>query len=356
MHLLFDISAHGFGHLAQCAPVIESLAHSHPKLDITIRSRLPLAQLKRRIKIDFNHIAESRDFGFVMKNAVDIDLALTAKQYQEFHQNWDQRVEEEAHWQKKHKVDILVSNIAYLSLAAASRIDIPSIAMGSLNWADLLKPIFSSENWFNTIEKDIISAYQSAPIFLCLEPGLPMERYLNRYSIGPIAQVGSRCREDIAKLLKLPSTNRWVLVTMGGMAFDLPIDSWPSIEGISWIVPNDKKYSRPDIAFFDDTTLHFPDLLASVDAVITKSGYGTFVESACSATPILYLERPDWLENQYLSAWLQNNARSQPLTRLNLSKGHFTHQLNQLWQAPIPQPPLPLGVGQAVEKIAYFIR
>jgi hypothetical protein len=43
-------------------------------------------------------VAEARDFGFVMNNAVDIDLAASARRYREFHADWPQRVAAEADW------------------------------------------------------------------------------------------------------------------------------------------------------------------------------------------------------------------------------------------------------------------
>jgi hypothetical protein len=46
------------------------------------------------------------------------------------------------------------------------------------------------------------------------------------------------------------------------------------------------------------------DLLRSVDAVIAKPGYGTFAEAACNATPLLYVRRQEWPEQDCLIEWL----------------------------------------------------
>ena len=78
MHLLVDISAHGLGHLAQTAPVINALMAQAPDLELTVRSAIPRERLALRICGDFKHVAEARDFGLVMHNAVDIDLDSSA--------------------------------------------------------------------------------------------------------------------------------------------------------------------------------------------------------------------------------------------------------------------------------------
>jgi small subunit ribosomal protein S21 len=66
------------------------------------------------------------------------------------------------------------------------------------------------------------------------------------------------------------------------------------------------------------------DLLASVDAVITKPGYGTFVEAACAGTPILYLERDDWPETPHFAAWLAQHARAAALGREATAGGQIS--------------------------------
>ena len=98
---------------------------------------------------------------------------------------------------------------------------------------------------------------------------------------------------------------------------------------------------------FDIPGLKFTDLLASVDAVITKPGYGTFVEAACSGIPILYVERKDWPETACLAAWLAAHARAEALDRDRLMSGDFIDALHRLWQAPASAVPPAGGAEEA---------
>ena len=43
MRLLATISAHGLGHLAQSAPVLNALRRRVPQLDLTVASTLPVS-------------------------------------------------------------------------------------------------------------------------------------------------------------------------------------------------------------------------------------------------------------------------------------------------------------------------
>lgn len=353
---MVDISAHGLGHLAQTAPVLDALSSLAPNVRLTVRSALPREQLARRIGAEFEHIREARDFGFAMHNAVDIDLAASAQRYREFHAGWPQRVAAEAAWLREHGVDALLSNIAYLPLAAAAEAGIPAAGLCSLNWADLFAHYFGAEPWAGKIHAQLLAAYNGVQGFLRVTPGLPMADLQQRHDIAPIAQLGRRDRARVAQLLDLDPNQRWVLLAMGGMEFRLPVAEWPLTPGVNWLVPGAWNLRRDDIRTFDLPGLDFSDLLASVDAVITKPGYGTFVEAACSGVPVLYLQRNDWPETAHLAAWLATHGRAGMLTRAQLLAGDVIGELERLWRAPVPPVPPAGGAGEAARWLVTGLR
>ncbi|MDP1610248.1 MAG: hypothetical protein Q8M11_04280 [Sulfuritalea sp.] len=355
MHLLVDISAHGLGHLAQTAPVLNALHGLLPDLRLTVRSAIPQARLARRIAVDFTHVPEARDFGFVMKNAVDIDLAASAQRYREFHADWRQRVAAEADWLRRHDIDALLSNVAYLPLAAAAEAGIPAAGLCSLNWADLFAHYFAGEPWMSAIHAQMLAAYDAGRCFLRVTPGLPMSDLRRRQEVAPIARLGRRDRARVARLLGLNEDERWILLAMGGMEFPLPVHEWPQTPGSIWLVPNECAAARADMRSFGVVGLDFGDVLASVDAVITKPGYGTFVEAACGGIPILYLERTDWPETPYLAAWLAPHARAAMLTRGQLMAGDLMDVLQGLWQTPAPALPVADGAQNAAQRLVQAL-
>lgn len=347
MHLLVDISAHGLGHLAQTAPVLDTLHALAPGLRLTVRSALPREVLAQRIGADFAHVPEARDFGFVMRSAVDIDLVASARLYREFHAGWPQRVAAEVDWLRRHGIDALLCNVAYLPLAGAAEAGIPAACLCSLNWAELFAHYFGGEPWAAEIHAQMLAAYNAGPGFLRVTPGLPMADVVKRHDIAPIARIGRRDREGVARLLDLKEGERWILLAMGGIEFPLPLQDWPRTPGLTWLVPGELQTGRDDVRNVEGFAPGFADLLASVDAVITKPGYGTFVEAACSGIPILYLERGDWPETPHFAAWLALHARAQVLRRERLLAGDFFDVLQRLWQAPTPALPLANGADEA---------
>ena len=170
-----------------------------------------------------------------------------------------------------------------------------------MNWADLFAHFFGRDDWAATIHAEMLAAYRSARAFLRVTPGMPMRALGNRHDIGPIAATGRR--HDLGL-----NGDKAVLIAMGGIDHHLPVDRWPRTPGVRWLVAADWRCTHPDAIAYESFDLNFTDLLCSVDAIITKPGYGTFTEAAANGTPVLYLRRDDWPEQECLIEWLQHNS------------------------------------------------
>lgn len=348
-HLFIDISSHGFGHLAQVAPILGALRAQLPALRLTIRCGLPETKVRSRIPGQFSYVEDSSDFGFAMRNAVSIDLSATAERYQTVHATWLNRVDAEARFLDTLRPDLVLTDVAYLPLAAAARVGIPAMSMCSLNWADLFTHFFGGESWAAPIHAEMLAAYCSAARFLRLTPAMPMLALPNAEAVGPVASLGTEHGSMLRETLRCERDERTVLIAFGGVDHDLRVDHWPEIPGVRWLVPQIWNIARPDMAAFEPLGFAFTDLLASVDAVLTKPGYGTFVEAACNRTAILYQRRKDWPEQDCLIEWLKENARCHQIEAAELAGGHLRKALEALWTQTLPPVPLPSGIAQTVE-------
>jgi len=345
MHLFVDISSHGFGHLAITAPALNALAEMAPDLRLTVRSGLPRWKLAQRIRAPFTLIAGSSDFGYVMIDAMRIDLAATAAAYRLAHADWPARVAREAALLAALAPDRVLTNVSYLPLAGAARAGIPALSLCSLNWADLFAHFFGHEPWAAPIHGEMLAAYHGARTFLRVTPGMPMRELGNIAEVGPVAAIGRR--HDLGL-----NGARAVLIAMGGVAHRLPVEDWPRTPGIRWLVAADWQCGHPDALTLESFGLNFTDLLCSVDAVITKPGYGTFTEAACNGTPVLYQRRDDWPEQDCLIDWLRHNTRCLEIPADCLISGALAESLQTLWrQQPLPRPAA-TGAAEAAARIS----
>jgi hypothetical protein len=345
-HLFVDISSHGFGHLAQTAPVLDRLAELRPDLRITLRSGLPEAKLRQRIRAPFAHIAAASDFGYVMIDALHIDLAATAAAYRAASADFPARVAADAALFRRLGVDTVFADVSYLPLAGAARAGLPAMALCSLNWADLFAHFFGHEDWAPPIHAQMLAAYRGAT-FLRTTPSMPMPDLADQRVVAPIASLGRERRSELRESIGAGETARIVLVALGGIPLRLPIEDWPRLPDTHWLVPADGCPTRDDCHAIEALDWLFVDLLRSADAIVTKPGYGTFAEAACNGTAVLYQRRPDWPEQEALIAWLHAHARAREIDAETLRRGTFAAALDELMQATVP-PARPAGSALGV--------
>ena len=348
-HLSIVLSAHGFGHTTQTAPVVNALRKRLPSLRLTLRTTVPHHLLQARFDGEFEHIAVNSDIGMMMSSALDVKVEESAAAYVAFHQYWQRKIQQEARLLKGLAPDLVLSNAAYLPLAGAAAVGIPAVAMCSLNWADIYSHYCGHRQEASEIHAQILAAYNDAVGFLQTEPAMPMTDIAKRRAIGPVARVGHDRRAEIVKRLSLSEGARLILIAPGGIALRLPVEQWPSLSGIYWIVQSDWNVKHPNVIILEQLGMHFTDVLRSCDALIGKPGYGSFAEAACNGTPVLYVKRNDWPEEPYLVEWLERRGRCLEISRAALQTGDVLGQLETLWAMPVPPPVLPAGIEQAAD-------
>ncbi len=389
MNLVVSISGHGFGHVAQTAPILNLLHERMPRLRLTVRSAVPLTHLRSRIHAPFDHLQSHGDIGMVMSSALDVLVEDSRAAYRAFHADWDARVAEEAHLLRELAADAVFSNVGYLPLAGAQQLGIPSAALCSLNWFDIYRHfcvphpvhpdrttshstrlsanasqvagyehvegrgVHASTSSVRTVDEiiagQICASYANANAFLRTTPGMEMAALPNLIPVAPIAAIGENKRDELNRRLRLSKEEKLVLVSMGGIAGRLPMERWPRIDGVRWLVQDSWQVAHPDAIVLESLAMSFGDLLASSDALLCKPGYGSFVEAACSGIPVLYVSRADWPESAALTDWLQTHGACREISRDQLESGAVAQELVGLWSAPPPALTSAAGASQVAD-------
>jgi hypothetical protein len=334
-HLVVTISGHGYGHAAMTAPLVNRLRQKHPQLKITLRSGVDPRFLQGKFQPPFEYRHDTFDFGMVMHNAFEIDLEESFRRYQAFHRNWQAQIKAEMAQLDSLKADFILSNIAYLPLAAARRLGLPGVAYSCLNWADIFSHYFGDEPRAASIRQQILEAYNSAELFIRSEPAMPMND-LAHVSVGPIATRGEERRAYLFDRLNLPQTGKLVLASMGGIDTDMSIHSWPAMEDVHYLLLDQPAPGRKDVsALTTASDISFTDALRSADLLLTKPGYGSFTEAAFNRTPVLFVSREEWPEQPYLRRWLETQLPCSEISREQLIRGDFYTEITALLAATV---------------------
>jgi hypothetical protein len=144
--------------------------------------------------------------------------------------------------------------------------------MCSLNWFDIYRHYAGDD----PIAEQILPAMRMRDAFLRTTPGMAMQALPNLVPVAPIAALGENRRDELNQRLRLSRAEKLVLVSMGGIASRLPIERWPRIDGVRWLVQDSWQVRHPDAVVLESLTMSFGDLLASCDALLCKPGLWQF--------------------------------------------------------------------------------
>jgi hypothetical protein len=354
-HLVVDLSGHGYGHLAQVAPVLDALGQRLPGLRVTVRTSLAPEVVRTRVGGPLGVLPGLPDVGMAMRSGLEVDLERSLLDYARLHVDWRGRVTRAAAETRALAPDLVLANVPHRGLAAAAAAGLPSVALCSLNWAEIYGHYAGTGVGPDRVLEELRTAYRGATIFLQVRPHLPMSDLPRRRSIGPVAGRARARRAELDVRLGLAPRDRLVLVGLGGIDTRLPAARWPRLPGVRWLVPRAWGLAREDVFAIEATGLPFLDLLASTDLLLTKTGYGSIVEAACAGVPVLYVRRPDWPEEPYLGPWVEAEGLARGIDRTALEGAAFTEAVRDLLGAPRPRPVEPTGVEEAVDVLAGFL-
>jgi hypothetical protein len=353
--LYVALTYHGFGHVAQTAPIVNVLMEEEPLLRLVIESLAPRSLLQRHFHHPFEHLECGTDFGMVMHDSLDVDAEASHRRYGEQLQQWDALIADSRARLQQHRAALLFGNVPYVPLVAAHQLGIPSVSMCSLHWANIYQAYCGQLPGGDAVHRRLLQAYRCGDVFVAPAPSMPMPELENIVRTGPIARIGKPCRRELAAQLAIAADMRLVAVFMGGVETGIPLADWPRTPGTHWLIAGTPCPSRPDMTAIESLPQPYIDILCSVDALVTKPGYGSFAEAACNGVPVLYVPREVWPESPHLAAWLVQHGQCLRLDREVLATGALMPRLTQLWAQPAAAPLPPTGIRQTAAILAAQI-
>ncbi|MGB0721149.1 MAG: hypothetical protein ACPGU7_02025 [Gammaproteobacteria bacterium] len=310
MRLFVATSGHGLGHLSQVAPLVNALHHRRPDLTVIVQSTAPIGQIRERIPACRHTVPVAPDLGMLMDGPLSVRRQATFEAYRTLHERWDEALEFQCELLRTRRASLVIGDVPYLPLAAAASLDIPAFGVCSLNWAGLFRHYCGAlgKETARRIEQQIVTAYDQGRAFLRCAPAMPMEELHAVRDIGPlVAPVESR-RAELAAALGADGNDRIILVSPGGVNWRDRPRRWPDLAGVHWLMPRGWEDLGPRCHRSWALPFDFQTLVASVDALIAKPGYGLFTEAAQAGVPILTPPRGDWPEEPALMTWFRQHC------------------------------------------------
>ena len=349
-HLLIAVTAHGYGHLAQVAPIAHALARRLPSLRITLQGNVARPYADARLPAGYHRIEQAADVALPMDGPLHARWEEGLALYADFDAEHERHLERQTALLRKHRPDLVLADIPWLPLTAARALGIPAVGLCSLTWLDILAEGPVGPRMPAALREHMRAAYAGADLFIRPAPSMPMRWLPNARDVGPLAVRRPREPERIRRRLGIVPDKRLVLMQFGGAGRLRLGNDHPLPDAVHLLTPDAAAAEgRADISVIGGPGLDVLDVLSSCDAIITKPGYGTFAEAACNGVPVLYVPRGDWPEEPHLVDWLAARIPVRAVGVEDFAAGRITEPLMALLAAG-PVAPIPAaGVDEAVE-------
>ena len=165
-HLLLALSGHGYGHLAQCAPVINALWASRPDLKLTVCGALPRDIVAERLDRPFEYRRAELDPVPQMFSPWEVDTQASQQVFRAFYDKRDAGLQQDINLLRQLNPDLVLADIPFRILAAAAHLGMPAIGLCSLNWAAIYAAYCQGGTKDRQMIDWMVSAYQAAHVFL----------------------------------------------------------------------------------------------------------------------------------------------------------------------------------------------
>ena len=364
--IVFYISGHGLGHASRAIEVINAILVRRPETRVGVRTAAPrwLFDLSVKGKVQFSTL--ECDSGVVQTDALTLDEADSIRRAAAFHSDLVTRAASETRVLRELGAGLIVGDIPPLAFAVGASAGIASIGLGNFTW-DWVYADYPRVRLAPSLLPAIRGAYAKASMALRLPMWGGFESFSNVKDIPFIARHASKTREEVAKILKLPTEKPFVLSSFGGYGLTsidtealakfkkytvLQTVNVPMSRARSAASLTDKKGSLVTIneEGMYDAGVRYEDLVGAAEAVVTKPGYGIISEAIANDAALLYTSRGHFPEYDVLVEEMPKYVRNAFISQDDLFAGKWETHIDKLLAQPkIKKKPETNGADVAAE-------
>jgi L-arabinokinase len=355
MAIVFYISGHGFGHASRQVEIINALgARTHEPL--IIRSDASPRLLDRTLRVPCAVWPGPCDTGVIQQSSVAQDDEATVLAALDFYTGFEARVDAERQALEAAGARLIVADVPPLACAVARRLGVPAVAISNFTWDWIYEthPGFLPQG--RAVLDTIRAAYAGTALALELPFAGGFEVFPRVRPIPLVARRASHDRDATRAHFGLPAAGHVALLSFGG--YGLPgLDHAAMDWSDAWtVVTTDRITAGGPIRVLGDESFpagpfRYEDLVAAVDVVMTKPGYGIVSECISTGTAMVYTERGSFREYDTFVHEMPQVLRCQFISQADLFAGRWRAAL----EAAIAQPPPPVQMPATGADVAAEI-
>lgn len=343
--IAYYVSAHGYGHGVRSCDIIRALNRLYQDLAIEIVSILPPEFLINRINNSRNRIrGNSFDIGMVQKDSIRVDVPATLNRLEQLYGQSKELIKREVRYLEDRKVAGVVCDIPDLPLEAAAIAGIPKMAVGNFGWDWIYSGFIEQDFRWKGIVERIREAYGKTDLLLRLPFSDAMMAFPVIEDIPLVASAGKCRRDEITGLTRSDSDRKWILLSFTTLEW-----SWEALDRVEkmgdyeFFTVHPLAWNRRNIHALHRDQVPFSDIVASMDAVVSKPGFGILSDCIVNRKPLIYVERSDFPEFVVLEAAIRKHLKYIHMPASVLYRGDLSASIDAVWDRPDAIEPLPSG-------------
>ena len=340
-------------------PVLNALGRRIPGLRTILRTTVPASFFQQRLAIPWELSSAQQDIGCVQQGPLTIDIEATWREHARFHATWDDRVQAEVDAMNQARPNLILADTPYLAIAAGATAGLPTVGLMNFTWDLVLSGLTARpEIDGHTLIRTMRHAYARADLALRISPSPAMDIFQQLIDIGPISEPARSAREALSDVLRLSPGERTVLIGFGGIPLaSLPITELEALSGYRFLFDGPIPPNSTTFVSTQALPFSFKTLLASVDIIMSKPGYGTLVEAVVLGTPLVYVRRYNFADEQPLVDYLHRYGRGVELAGTDFAAGRWESALRAVGDlsAPSVPPPTASGADNAADVLARYL-
>jgi hypothetical protein len=356
--IAYYITAHGYGHGGRSCDIIRAIHRLYPEITVHISSDLPQSFLCDKIGSSKSPIrTKSFDMGMVQIDSIRIDVPASLKSIEAIYANREFLIAEESAFMKDNHIEVVLCDIPAMPLEAAAKLGIPRLAVGNFSWDWIYSEYILQDDRWRPIVDLFREAYAKTDLLLRLPFYGDMSVFPHIEDIPLVASPGTSRREKIAAITGCDNQAKWILLSFTTLDWnEETFAKVDKIEGYEFFTVLPLAWERKNIHALDRRQVPFSDVVASVDAVISKPGFGILSDCMVNRKPLIYAERENFLEYPILETAIRKYLRHVHIPAECLYRGNLWESLEQIGSRPDPELEMERGGdGLIAGRIADFL-
>ncbi|MBN2684947.1 MAG: hypothetical protein JXR40_06680 [Pontiellaceae bacterium] len=355
--IAYYITAHGYGHGARASDILNALHTAAREIPIIVKTDLPTAFMRSRIPDSIELRSGAFDVGLIQKDSIQVDLEASLEALEQLYAREDELIQQEIAFLRTENIGIVVADVPAIPLAAAQQMGLPNIATSNFGW-DWIYADFVAENprWAYFVEK-FRTVYQRTNLLLRQPFSEPMDAFPRKIDLSLLAKPGTDRRALIAEVSGADPQKKWVLLSFTSLLLEPPaLRALAALADYEFFAVEPLEWPGSVVHTIDRSIVCFADVMASVDIVVTKPGFGIVSESIANNKPILYSDRAHFREYPVLVDCIQRYCRQAFIPNQELYAGSLGRALKEIESAPPPREKIePGGAELAAQHILSSI-